>query len=263
MSSRSTTDLAHQFYLDGVSGLEVAKGNVPKLTSYRKFGRNTAVGPTEEDIWNVGGLYTFPTAAETVRVKVGGNAADVDTTGAGARTIRVLGLDENWALAQEDIVLAGASASAATTTTFIRIYRAYVLTAGTYATPVNTGVITIENTTSAVVLAAIAASLGQTEMTMFTVPASTTMYMASSSVHSDSVQASDVFLWQRQSADTTSAPVTGKRLVQAYDNLTGHIQEVYDEPLVFPAKTDVWFSGAANASTASINADYCFTLETA
>ena len=103
--------------------LDVARNRWSAITSVHKFGENPAVGTTEEDIWFGGGLYNWLQSAATVRIAAGGNAAD-DSAGAGAREIQVEGLDSNWDEATELITTNGASASTATSTSFIRVNRA-------------------------------------------------------------------------------------------------------------------------------------------
>lgn len=48
-------------------GLEVAAGRVPDTSIVHKFGRNPSVS-TQEDIWDVGGLWVPPTAARTHQI---------------------------------------------------------------------------------------------------------------------------------------------------------------------------------------------------
>jgi len=229
----------------------IAEGLDPSRSIVHKFGLNAAIGTTLEDIWTPGGVYPWPQAAETVRIKSGGNAADT-AAGNGARSIRVMGLDENWELAQEDIVTAGAGASDPTDTTFIRVFRAYVLDVGVYGAA-NTGAIDIENTTSTNVLAQIPAGIGQTEMTHYTIPADKKGYLMDMTIHIGSSVAASLNLVQRQNADDVTVPFTGKRLVAR--NLTlltdvGHQLHRWE----FPEKTDIWVEGSsASSSSASIS----------
>ncbi len=96
-----------------------------------KFGTNESVGTTFAHIWPLGGIYNWPSVATTVRVASGGSSNDA-ALGSGARTIVVDGLDENFDIATEEITLAGSSASVSTTTTFIRVHRAFVTEVGSY-----------------------------------------------------------------------------------------------------------------------------------
>ena len=85
----------------------------------------------------------------------------------GARTLRIEGLDANYDPLVEDVYLAGAT-EVVTTGLFLRVNRAYILTAGTSGT--NEGTLTIDNTTSGNVVVQIDPLEGQTMQCIFTVP---------------------------------------------------------------------------------------------
>jgi hypothetical protein len=85
--------MSRQFTRD--FALEVAKGKISGHSFINKFGRNTAVGTTLEDIWDVGGTYAFP--------NTGGEAVNITTSGTDSGT-----------------VIGSATASGGTTTTATR-----------------------------------------------------------------------------------------------------------------------------------------------
>ena len=236
----------------------VVRGDFPAFSSIHKFGLNPSVSTTDEDIWAGGGSYSgFITAAAAVRIKAGGNANDT-AAGSGARSITIIGLDENFNDASETVVTAGASASAATTTTFIRVFRAYVEACGTY-TANNTGDITIE-TTGGVVMAIILATYGQTQLAIYTIPASFTGYLVRMSCDVDRAQGGAVNLWQRQSADDSTAPMKAKRLVSRRVGVTGPSETIFSVPIALPAKTDFWASGASATGTTVIAVEFNIIL---
>lgn len=148
--------------------LHRALGREPGVRSVRKFGYNGAVTSAGfEDIWAGGGNKSLPTTAMTMNVRAGGDATDT-VAGVGARKVLISGLDENWDEATEVIDLAGASESAATTTTFIRVNRAYVTAVGTYNGS-NADDIVIEDSANDV-RAVIPQGLGQTAQSHYAVP---------------------------------------------------------------------------------------------
>ena len=224
------------------TGLDIAQGKVRGHTLESKFGRNPSIdtATTPEDIWPGGGTYPFLTSAAAIRVKAGGNIADVDG-GAGAQTILVRGLDGDFNEISDTITLAGASASAATTNTYMRVSRAYVVTTGTYG-GTNTADITIE-TTGAVVQAIIPAGSSQTQQLVYTIPAGYTGYLTHLHFSADTASNRRVSfeLIKRENADDVTTPFTPSRSIQLWDGVQGHIDEDYHaEPYIFPAKTDVW-----------------------
>lgn len=212
------------------------RGRAGRGWSYeRKFGHNADIDTSWEDLWDAGGTYSFPTAAAAVRVAAGGDAADT-AAGAGARSVTIKGLDENWAIAEETVDTAGAAASSYTTTTFIRVFRANVATVGTYGVA-NTAAITIES--AANTLAIIPAGAGQTQMALWTVPADKTAFLVGLAVDLESAKPISFRLLQRQNADDTSAPMSPLRLVSEFPADADPIRREYRLPVEFPAKTDL------------------------
>ena len=120
--------------------LQVAKGLVPGTTGLFKFGFNADIDQTEETVWDAGGLYTYPASALAMTI-VSSNANDT-SAGTGARTVRVIGLDANYAEVTQTVSLNGTT-TVSIPTSLIRVYRAFVVTAGSGNTAA--GTITIAN----------------------------------------------------------------------------------------------------------------------
>lgn len=190
----------------GTDFLNIARGNVGGLTHINKFGRNpdcaqaassTAVN-IGRSIWD-GGIagavnWLEPTQARTHQI-VSTSANDGAGTNAGARTVEILGLDENYALASEIITLNG-TGDVPTTKTYTMIYRMIVRSAG--ATGWNEGTITATADTDNTVTAQITIGNNQTLMTQFMIPADTKGYMPLyfASIHKTggAAKLADVFL---------------------------------------------------------------------
>ena len=240
---------------------QVAKGAVAGSSIYRKFGHNDDVSTAFEHVWDAGGTYAgWLTTAAAVRVKAGGNAADDQDGGANARSVTVTGLDESWAMVSETINTEGADVGTASTTTFIRVFRAFVATVGTYGNT-NAAAITIE-TAAAVVMAQISAGKGQTQMALFTVPAGKTGYLLAVSIEHDSARTIDFRMFRREGADDTTAPMPGLRLVSEFDGL-GESSFVRNYPSLpsFPAKTDIITQVLADAGgTAAVSVEFDLLL---
>lgn len=157
---------------------EVAQGNVPGVTVADEFGRNPNIGTgtTPEDVWAPGGVYTgHPVggSAETVEV-FSSDSGDTDG-GTGARVIRLVGLDANWADAEETLVLNGVT-PVASTGTWHRVSQAYVTSAG--SNEFNLGTITCRHTTTtANVFFIMPVDSNQTHVAAYTVPAGKTGYI--------------------------------------------------------------------------------------
>ena len=157
--------------------LDVTQGIISGYSCINKFGRNDDIDSTSgfEAIWNGGGSYTGqdPIAAETLEIF----SSDVndDAAGTGARTVRIFGLDENWVEQTEEIIMDGTTA-VDTVNTYIRQYRARVLTAGSGL--VNAGDITArQKTTTANITMVLPSGYNSTMIAAFTIPANKTGYI--------------------------------------------------------------------------------------
>ena len=244
--------------------MEVARGNVTGQTMIHKFGR-ADITTGWVDIWTPGTVYPFPTTASTLEAI----SSDVNDTsaGSGARTITVEGLDASWDIQTETITMNGTSASTATSGSFIRVYRAWVATSGTYGTLSaggNAGTITIRVASAGATLAEIALlpngatpGSGQTEMAIYTIPNAKTGYLHSGYFNVDGNKSAQLALWKRDNADDTSAPVDSRRLLFTIDGLssTSQLQPILPiGPL--NAKTDVWMSARGSAAGTSVDVDF-------
>jgi len=244
--------------------LDIERGLDKDKETVHKFGYNEAVpNGSYADVWSYGGTdasYNWATTDETFRVKAGGNAAD-DASGAGARTIHIDYLDANGVEIHEDLTLAGASASAATAATGRRVLRSYVKTTGTINSN-NTGNILIENSTTGLVVAEIDAGVGQTEMTMYTVPANHTAYLlgVGFDVSTGTNKDADIHMWQRTNAYTTSAPFGAKRLVKEWIAVQGDFNHKFNVYPKFDEYTDLWIEAKGNGAVTAVSADYDLIL---
>lgn len=153
-------------------GYGVVKNDYNKTSCVRKFGYNPDVDATE-DVWDGGGTYTWPSAAATTTiVSSNTNGADDAAEGTGARTVNVFGLDADGLEISETATMNGTNA-VTLTNSYYRVYRAYVLTAGSGGT--NAGDIQVKH--GSTVLAQINVGNGQTLMAIYTVPANKTGYI--------------------------------------------------------------------------------------
>jgi hypothetical protein len=116
-------------------------------------------------MWPAGVLRTLPTSAGALSIVSDDAADDVGLTGATA--IIVDGLDSNYEVIEETILLDGLTPVASVGTDWFRVNRAYNVAAG--SNEINVGNITIS--IGGNVQAFIEANQGQTHQTHYTVPA--------------------------------------------------------------------------------------------
>jgi hypothetical protein len=156
---------------------EVSKGLVPKHSLVHKFGHNLDINTDSdpETIWSTGGLYVFPSSADTLKI-ISNDVDDNGTGTTGALTIKVQGLDSNYDAIEEDFTLNGQTAVTGNKE-FLRVHRAFVTSAG--SSEYNEGIITINNSDDSLTLATIPAEYGQTQMTVYTIPRNYKGYLTS------------------------------------------------------------------------------------
>jgi hypothetical protein len=106
----------------------VSLGQWPDTVAVTKFGRNPAVGTTEEDIWEPGGLQNLIAVGVTMYASCEDNVNGV------GQVLFVEGLDENWDIQEGQVILNGQAQVAVTkedgsAATWTRIHRAYQISA--------------------------------------------------------------------------------------------------------------------------------------
>lgn len=240
---------------------EVAKGNIGGHSLVHKFGRNAAVGTSYVPL-SFGAVYQTPqpAAATTLRVKAG--HADDTAAGDGARGVTVQGLDETGALVTEALVTAGESASSATTTTFIRLFRAYVDSSGTY---VGTGSashaddVVIENGsggTDWLTIDATGFARGQSEVGAYTVPLGKTAYLMSYGITSDGTKAHSWMMFKREYVLAAAAPYQARRLQFESVGFQGQTRAILSAPSEYGELTDLGFVAKVASGTADIAVEF-------
>ena len=237
--------------------LEVSKGNIPGHSLVHKFGRSNIPNGSWQFVTLLGQTAWPLSAATTVIIKAGGNAAD-DTSGAGAREVTVQGIDSAFAETTEAITTAGASASSATTASFWRVHRAYVSSAGTYGAA-NTADIVIENSATGTDIITIGAGEGQSQDALYSIPAGKTGYLTSVhvTVSAGLNKTVNIRCFVRENLDDTSAPMSASRVKLFWDGLDAPFYyRPYSPELSLSEKTDIWFEAYGDGGTSEVSIDF-------
>lgn len=215
--------------------LQVARGFIEGHKTLFKFGNNSDINGSLETVWSQGGLYSYPAAA--IQMKVSSSSADDAALGTGARTVFIYGLDANYNEITEVVTLNGQT-EVLTANSYLRVSRAYVVTAGSGGTAagdiyIGTGVVTLG--VPATVYAVISLGENQTTMAVWTVPAKHTLYVYRGFFSAASNNATHTVLGKflirtqggvfRNAADIT---VT-----------SGAVPYDFEIPLAIPEKTDI------------------------
>ncbi len=239
--------------------LELARSQYPGVSIVHKFGGSTSLTTVYTPVANAS-VYQTPSSGTALEI-VSSSTADT-SSGAGARTVTVIGLSTAWAEISEDVSMNGTSA-VALANSYTRIYRAYVKESGTYATAAagsHVGSITIRSTGGAATWARINATdfpRGQTEIGCYTVPTGKKAYVYPHNISVDSGKTADLIFFQRPEADTTSAPFSAMRQVAEFSGVQG-VVTIGDAgaPLgPFTGPCDIGFMAKA-AATSTIEVEY-------
>lgn len=168
--------------------LRIGANRVPYIAGVSKYGFNSAISDTLEDVWSNGGVLSFLAASETMNIASSSSADDADPAGTGAWTIEIFGVDTNYMSISETVTLNGMS-NVLTTNAFLRVNRMRVATVGTGG--VNAGIITATASTAATVQAAVPADTGSTFKSQYTVPSGFVAFIRSvnyGALNNDQVQ---------------------------------------------------------------------------
>jgi hypothetical protein len=151
-------------------GLQVARNQIQGHSAVTIFGYNGDTDQTEESIWPDGGTVPHPTTASVLDIV--STSTDDDAAGTGARTVFIEGLDGNYNVVSETVILDGTTA-VETVNSYLYINQFYVATAGTGG--VNAGEITAK--VSATLYDLIAVGYNQRTTAHYCVPAGYTAYL--------------------------------------------------------------------------------------
>jgi len=148
--------------------LQVGRGQIPYHQRVELFGYSTAVGSTAlgplwEGLTLSGGSYTYPSSAGQIVLLSASGATDAGLI------VQIQGLDANYNLLSENATLNG-SGTVTSVNSYFRINGLYITNG------VNAGNITAK--ISSTLYAQINAGVGQTQMSIYTVPNGYTFYLS-------------------------------------------------------------------------------------
>ena len=139
--------------------LNVSRGKVRGASSIHKFGATPSQSTnTTATIWDKPDTLYPWSAFDTAGVLV----ASIVDAGDDGKVVTIIGLDENWDIIEEDFTLSS-SGTVSGTKTFKRVYRGYIKTGDDNVADVNF-------TRGGTEVLRITAGLGQTLMSIYTVP---------------------------------------------------------------------------------------------
>ena len=230
------------------SNIPIAAGSVTGYKAIHKFGRNPNIGNAPETVWMHGGKYQYlDVGAASTLYAYSANSED-SASRDGARTITIQGLDNNFNEIEETVTVNGS----VSTKSFLRVYRAFVATAGSLTTNKGDVLISTASGGGGTVLADIGTigqgstfGLGQTQLALYTIPAGKRGYITTWNVGcAPANNKATVILKSREL--NGDGPFRTKDIV---DIVGGYHTQNYSIPLCFPAKTDIEILASGDTSS--------------
>jgi len=236
---------------------DIATGGASGWRSVKIEGRNTAIAQTYEPV-APSGVYMTPQvgAQAQLRIRAGGNANDT-ATGLGAREVQLYGLDENGIEVTATIATAGASASLATSQSFLRLLSARVSKSGTYATQSagsHYADIMIESTDGTlwaeIPLNGFPESVSR--IGAYTIPADYEGFLIGVRINADAGKTVDGIVFKRENILDTSAPYSPMEVVTEFFNISSFLDVGYDAPIYLPPMTDIGVMATVDNQSARV-----------
>jgi hypothetical protein len=214
--------------------LEVARGLVQGHSTVNIYGFQPAVAQTFIPLWENATVYTYPVAA--TQMHLAGTAGDT-------ASIQINGLDSNYKIISEVLVLNGATA-VTTVNSYLRINSMQV-TIGSATNP--SGVVTLKDLTDTTIYAQINTGVGRTQAAIYTVPAGYTFYL--SRVDGNTSLNGNKYCVYRNRTATPAGVVTLTQ--QSPFAISYNAQRVMPRPFI--EKTDIQLQAKVNSSTGEVS----------
>lgn len=223
------------YYTNSELNLNIARGLVKGVTGLSISGYNAAVPTTFVPLWDIGTAYTYFSSARVVRVW-SDNAVDTDVS------IFITGLDANYDIITETVLLNNGVTGVLSTKQFLRINN--LSTVGS----VNAiGNIRVGSSDKTITLASITDGNGRSQMSLYTVPNGYTFYLSQVNVYTNSNGSQYV---NYRSFTQQPNGLTTKILQFP---LTTQYNSVKVVPRPYSAKTDIqWQCSSTNTSQVGI-----------
>jgi len=219
----------------------IAQGNAAGKTKVGILGVNSKIGTSRETIWEYSRPYIYIDKGQTIRIVC--KSANDDTSGTGARTMKIFGLDSLYAEQNETLTLSGTD-TIETANKYVRVFRLRISTGG--STGLNADSIWAFNDSATdTCLALMLPEENRTQMALYTVPLGKTFYMTA-------FHGSQALIKQSHCA------ITKRPFGAVWSHVD--IAEIYLSPFVyqysipepFSAKTDIEVHGSTVGGDGSI-----------
>lgn len=222
--------------------MAVSRGQIPGAAVQNIYGYNPTVDGTTIPLWENATTYTYP-ASPTTMTLYSSSAADTNVS------VLINGLDSNYNISTETLVLTNGTTGVTTTKQYNRINSISVV-GGTNAV----GIIYLSNagktTTYAQINISNGNSAGRSQMSIFTVPNGYTFYLTRVSGYASPNNSSNFFcnyrVWTRNITTGIITVLQQAPFVNTY--LTTRVA-----PRPYAAKTDIQWQANMSAGTSIVS----------
>jgi len=230
---------------------EVSAGNKVGFAHINKFGRNTDIDTTQEDVWDGGGTITYSTTADITHI-VSSNAGDTFD-------IEIQGLDADWNLVTQSKALTGTT-GVALDTPLIRVFRMKNDSGTAAAGNIQCGVGAVTTSfTAGNLRGQITLGFEQTLMALYTVPANKTAYLVKywGDVNKSNVTgALDLTLWARSFGGVFRVQSTNGLIAAG----SSSFERDYKPYPSYSEKTDLRVTGTGSTNNFDVSAGFDLIL---
>ena len=240
---------------------EVAMGKRQGRTTWNKFGYNIDVDTAStETIWSVGGNHTILTTASTLTV-VSTDANDITSTGTGAQSIVVYGVDANN-LSQIEVVQMNGTTNVVTASTWLGINRVSIYLSGSGT--VNAGTINITATTGGTTQAQIPIGEGTSQQAIFFTQGNHTALLDFLFLNINKIAGAGgnpvvtIKAWVYSRVSNSKYEVFRDTIDTAVEN---HLVLTPSQPFVIGEKSVLWFTATTDVNNTVVGARFSLIEE--
>ena len=226
--------------------VELARGRITDVTEINKFGRNTDIDTTEEDVWDGGGIYNWSSSADIT---------DIVSSAADTVEIEIQGLDTNWEQVTQTKTLTGTT-SVALDTPLLRVFRMKNASGTSVSGTIQCGVGSTTTSFSAANLRAqITLGFEQTLMAIYTIPAGKKGLLKrlwSNINKSNASGGLDAIFWARSEGGVFRAQNTSGLIAAG----NSRDEKIYSPMPTYAEKTDLRISGIGSTNNFDVSAGF-------
>lgn len=234
-------------------------GDLADHVNVIKFGFKSGVTLGDQAIWtgSGNGPYTFPGSAVALTATSDVHSIDVggvSSLGTGARAVKISGLDTNWNLIDEVLVMDGSSGTNVTSNEFLRVNRVQVVSSGLgekNGGNIYVGVGALTAGFPVTLISRIDSGHGQTQQAIYSSPASYDLELHSFEASTGKGGTIEVKLWATEAGN-------GRNIKIREEITNDSIRKAWHHGRIFPPKTDLEVTGSLVSGSA---ADVAATMD--